>query len=55
MIIGYIASLPPEQFPNLVAVAPEFAADDLDARFELLLDFFVEGLARRAAAGAEPS
>jgi AcrR family transcriptional regulator len=53
MITGYIASLPPEQFPNLVAVAPEFAADDLDARFELLLDFFVEGLARRAE--TEPS
>jgi AcrR family transcriptional regulator len=49
MITGYVASLPPERFPNLVAIAPQFAADDLDTRFELLLDFFVEGLARRAA------
>jgi hypothetical protein len=45
MITGYVASLPAEQFPNLVAVAPAFAADDLDARFELLLDLFVDGLA----------
>ena len=49
MITGYVASLPRERFPNLVAIAPQFAADDLDTRFELLLDFFVEGLARRAA------
>jgi AcrR family transcriptional regulator len=47
MITGYVASLPAEQFPNLVAVAPAFAADDLDARFELLLDLFVDGLAQR--------
>jgi Tetracyclin repressor-like, C-terminal domain len=50
MITGYVASLPAEQFPNLVAVAPAFAADDLDARFELLLDLFVDGL--RAACKA---
>jgi TetR/AcrR family tetracycline transcriptional repressor len=55
MISGYIASLPPEQFPNLVAVAPVFTADDLDARFDLLLDFFVDGLAQRATAGARAS
>jgi AcrR family transcriptional regulator len=48
MITGYVASLPPERFPNLVALADEFAADDLDTRFDLLLDIFVDGLAQRA-------
>src|SRR5215218_11112278 len=45
----YIASLPGDQFPNMVAVADHFAITDQDVRFELLLDIFVEGLARRAA------
>ena len=36
------------QFPNLVAVADHMAVADPDARFELLLDFFVDGLAQRA-------
>ena len=48
MIRGYLGSLPAEQFPNLVAVADHMAAADPDARFELLLDFFVDGLAQRA-------
>jgi AcrR family transcriptional regulator len=48
MITGYLASLPPDRFPNLVALAPELMAGDLDARFDLLLDLFVDGLARRA-------
>jgi hypothetical protein len=50
MLEGYVASLPADRFPNLVAVASELAADDLDTRFELLMDIFVEGLARRARA-----
>jgi AcrR family transcriptional regulator len=45
----YIASLPPGQFPNLTAVADHYAGVDRDERFELLLDLFVGGLARRAA------
>jgi AcrR family transcriptional regulator len=45
----YIASLPPAQFPNLTAVAGQYAAVDRDERFELLLDLFVDGLARRVA------
>jgi len=45
----YIASLPSEHFPNLVAVADHFAISDPEVRFELLIDLFVEGLARRAA------
>ena len=46
----YLGSLPGDQFPNMVAVADHFAITDQDMRFELLLDTFVEGLARRAAA-----
>ncbi len=33
------------------ALADEFAFSDADERFELLIDIFVDGLARRAAAG----
>src|SRR5215472_11279014 len=47
---NYIASLPPAQFPNLTAVAGQYADVDREERFELLLDLFVGGLARRAAA-----
>jgi len=45
----YIASLPLAQFPNLIAVADEFSGVDQDERFELLLDLFVGGQARRVA------
>lgn len=48
MVQGYIESLPTEEFPNLTEVAESFAVSDQDARFELLLDLFVEGLANRA-------
>ena len=46
----YIAALPADQFPNLVAVAEHFGYADNDQRFELLLDLFVDGLAQRVAA-----
>jgi hypothetical protein len=36
--------------PNSLELADEFALADPDERFELLLDIFVDGLARRAAA-----
>jgi AcrR family transcriptional regulator len=49
MVRGYLGSLPPEQFSNLKEVADHFAITDQDARFELLLDLFVDGLAARAA------
>ena len=45
----YIASLPAAQFPNMTALADEFALADPDERFNLLIDIFVDGLARRAA------
>ena len=38
-------------FPNMTGLADEFALADPDERFELLIDIFVDGLARRAAAG----
>ena len=49
MVRGYLESLPRDRFPNLTEVAESFAVSDQDARFELLLDLFVEGLARRAS------
>ena len=51
MARDYIASLPADMFPNMTALADEFAFSDADERFELLIDIFVDGLARRAAAG----
>ena len=44
----YFASLPGDRFPNLVAVAGEFAQTDFDERFELLIRIFMDGLAGRA-------
>jgi AcrR family transcriptional regulator len=52
MARDYIASLPAEQFPNMTELASEFAFSDPDERFEMLMDIFVEGLARRAAASS---
>lgn len=49
MARDYIASLPAGIFPNMTALADEFAFSDPDERFELLIHIFVDGLARRAA------
>jgi AcrR family transcriptional regulator len=49
MARDYVASLPAEAFPNMTALAGEFAFADPDERFELLIDIFIDGLARRAA------
>jgi hypothetical protein len=35
----------------MTELADEFALSDPDERFELLIDIFVDGLVRRAAAG----
>jgi hypothetical protein len=48
MVRDYMASLPADRFGHLVHLADHFAADDVDERFELLLDIFVDGLAQRA-------
>lgn len=47
LVSDYFSSLPAERFPNLVAVAGQFARSDPDAQFELLIDLYVEGLAAR--------
>ncbi len=46
----YVAALPVDQFPNLVAVAEHFGYADNDQSFELLIDLFVDGLAQRVHA-----
>jgi len=43
----YMAALPPSAFPNLIAVADHFTVTDQDRRFELLVDIYVDGLAKR--------
>jgi AcrR family transcriptional regulator len=50
MVRDYVASLPPETFPNLVETADQFAVADPEWRFNLLIDLFVDGLAKRANA-----
>jgi AcrR family transcriptional regulator len=50
MVRDYLASLPAEQFPNLIAVADHYGFSDLEQHFELLLDLFVSGLARHVEA-----
>jgi AcrR family transcriptional regulator len=50
MVRDYMGSLPPERFPNLAQLADHFAFADPDQRFELLLDLYVDGLAKRATA-----
>src|SRR5690242_13865706 len=46
----YVAALPAERFPNLVAVADHFGDTDNDQSFELLIDLFADGLAQRVRA-----
>lgn len=46
----YVAELPIDQFPNLVAVSKHFGYADNDQSFELLIDLFVDGLAQRVHA-----
>ena len=49
----YFASLPPEQFPTLTALADDLVAGDIDARFEFAIDLLVRGLEAMGAASAE--
>jgi TetR/AcrR family transcriptional regulator, tetracycline repressor protein len=48
MARDYIASLPADRFPNMVELADEFSFSDAGERFEMLIDIFVDGLARTA-------
>jgi AcrR family transcriptional regulator len=50
MASQYISSLPADRFPNMVALAGEFAKADPDERFELLLDIFIAGIVRHVTA-----
>lgn len=54
MTRDYLASLPADQFPVLVSLADEFALTDRNERFEMLIDTFIEGLARWAATPVRP-
>lgn len=49
----YFSSLPPEQFPTLVALASDLTAGDADERFEFALELLVRGL--EAMAGDQPA
>jgi AcrR family transcriptional regulator len=49
MVKTYFSSLPDDQFSNLKEVAEHFAITDQDARFDLLIDLFVDGISARAA------
>ncbi|HEY2867900.1 MAG TPA: hypothetical protein VGJ11_00245, partial [Gaiellales bacterium] len=50
MARDYIAALPTDRFPNMVAVADYYAISDADHRFSLLIDLYVDGLAARVRA-----
>jgi hypothetical protein len=45
MIKGYFASLPPERFPNTLAILDQLFGGGFDDRFEFGLDVLVRGLA----------
>jgi hypothetical protein len=40
----YYRSLPPDRFPNLVALADDLTAGDADERFEFAIELLVRGL-----------
>jgi AcrR family transcriptional regulator len=45
MVRGYFASLPPDQFPNILATLDELFSGGPEERFELGLDVILRGLA----------
>jgi len=48
---SYFASLPPDRFPNLTALAEELTSGGRDERFEFGLEIIVDGLAAHATRG----
>ena len=50
----YFSSLPPDRFPNMVALAPLLVEESNDYRFELGLDVIVRGLASYAEPPKDP-
>lgn len=51
-IRDYLASLPPADFPNLVAMASTMIEGSNDERFSFAIDLMVDGLARHAGGAA---
>ncbi|GII31685.1 TetR/AcrR family transcriptional regulator [Planotetraspora mira] len=51
---NYFASLPPDRFPNLVALADLMVGETNDYRFELGLDIIVRGLASYSVSPSSP-
>lgn len=51
---AFVASLPPERFPNLVAVADVLVAGSLDERFEVGLGFLLDGIEATLPRGHRP-
>lgn len=47
-IRGYFGSLPVDQFPSTVSLAPELTSGEYGERFEFGLDLLLDGLAARA-------
>ncbi len=45
----YVALLPPERFPNLLAAAPRMFGGDRDERFTFGLECLIDGIAARLA------
>ena len=54
MVRDYFASLPKTRFPHLTAVADQYAKVDRNSLFELLIELFVDGLAKRVAERSRP-
>ena len=48
----YLAGLPRDEFPNLVAMAPTMIEGSGDERFAFAIDLMIDGLARYAAGAA---
>ena len=44
MMAAYVGALPRDQFPNIVAMIPTMFSGDASSRFELGLDFLLDGL-----------
>ncbi|MET7401230.1 TetR/AcrR family transcriptional regulator [Dactylosporangium sp. NPDC005572] len=49
-VSDYLAHLPPDEFPNLVAMAPVMIEGSGDERFAFAIDLMVDGFARHAEA-----
>jgi AcrR family transcriptional regulator len=53
-LADYFRSLPPDAFPNLVALADDLTAGDADERFEFAIELLIRGLEAMAARSGAP-